>query len=55
MTRRLRRILRESNATHQPMILGTGIDIVEVARIAASYEKFGERFINRILRPSEIA
>lgn len=36
------------------MILGTGIDIIEVARIAASYEKFGERFINRILRPSEI-
>ena len=37
------------------MILGTGIDIIEVARIAASYEKFGERFINRILRPEEIA
>ncbi len=37
------------------MILGTGIDIIEVSRIAASYEKFGERFINRILRPSEIA
>jgi holo-[acyl-carrier protein] synthase len=36
------------------MILGTGIDIIEVARIAASYEKFGERFINRILRPAEI-
>ena len=37
------------------MILGTGIDIIEVARIQASYEKFGERFINRILRPAEIA
>lgn len=37
------------------MILGTGIDIIEVSRIAASYEKFGERFIHRILRPSEIA
>ncbi len=37
------------------MILGTGIDIIEVARIAASHEKFGERFINRILRPAEIA
>ncbi len=55
MTRSLRRILRELNVTHQPMILGTGIDIIEVARIASSYEKFGERFINRILRPSEIA
>lgn len=37
------------------MILGTGIDIIEVARIAASHEKFGERFLNRILRPAEIA
>ena len=37
------------------MILGTGIDIIEVARIAASYEKFGERFVNRILLPEEIA
>lgn len=37
------------------MILGTGIDIIEVERIQASHEKFGERFINRILRPGEIA
>lgn len=37
------------------MILGTGIDIIEVARIAVSYEKFGDRFVNRILLPDEIA
>ena len=37
------------------MILGTGIDIIEVTRIAASYEKYGERFVNRILLPDEIA
>ena len=37
------------------MILGTGIDIIEVARIAASFEKFGERFVNRVLLPDEIA
>jgi holo-[acyl-carrier protein] synthase len=37
------------------MILGTGIDIIEVARIASSLEKFGERFVNRILLPDEIA
>jgi holo-[acyl-carrier protein] synthase len=36
------------------MILGTGIDIIEVARIASSFEKFGERFVNRILLPDEI-
>ncbi len=37
------------------MILGTGIDLVEVERIRASFEKFGERFLRRILRPDEIA
>src|SRR5579872_4592059 len=37
------------------MILGVGIDIIEVARIQASHEKFGERFLNRILHPDEIA
>lgn len=37
------------------MILGIGIDIIEVARVQASYEQFGERFLNRILCPNEIA
>jgi len=37
------------------MILGTGIDIVDVARIRGSLEKFGERFLRRILRPDEMA
>jgi holo-[acyl-carrier protein] synthase len=37
------------------LILGTGIDIIEVARIHDSYAKFGDRFIQRILRPEEAA
>jgi holo-[acyl-carrier protein] synthase len=37
------------------MILGVGIDIIEVSRIAASYEKFGERFLHRILHAGEIS
>ncbi len=36
------------------MILGIGIDLIEVARIQASYEKFGDRFVTRILHPNEI-
>ena len=36
------------------MILGIGIDIIEVARIESSYAKFGERFLDRILHPNEI-
>ena len=35
------------------MILG--IDLIEVARIASSLEKFGDRLVNRILLPDEIA
>ncbi len=37
------------------MILGLGIDIIEVARVATSVERFGERFLKRILLPEEIA
>ena len=37
------------------MILGIGIDIIEVSRIQTSYEKFGNRFIGRILHPNEIS
>jgi holo-[acyl-carrier protein] synthase len=37
------------------MILGVGIDLIEVARIRASFEKFGERFTGRILHPAETA
>jgi len=37
------------------MILGIGIDIIEVARIAASYQRFGDRFLQRILCADEIA
>ena len=37
------------------MILGVGIDIIEVARVKASYDRFGERFLNRLLLADEIA
>lgn len=36
------------------MIVGTGIDIVEVPRIAKSVERFGQRFLNRIFTEAEI-
>jgi len=36
-------------------VLGTGIDLVECARIAHSLEKYGDRFLNRIFLPSEVA
>src|SRR5438552_16654552 len=37
------------------MVLGVCIAIIEVARIHASYERFGERFLKRILHPNEIS
>jgi holo-[acyl-carrier protein] synthase len=36
------------------MIVGTGIDIAEVPRIAASIARFGERFLHRIFTEGEI-
>lgn len=37
------------------MILGTGIDLIEIARIEAALQQFGERFVQRILHPDELA
>jgi holo-[acyl-carrier protein] synthase len=36
------------------MIVGTGIDIAEVPRIAESIKRFGDRFITRIFTQGEI-
>ena len=35
------------------MIYGLGTDIVDITRIAGTLERFGERFVHRILAPSE--
>jgi holo-[acyl-carrier protein] synthase len=37
------------------VIVGTGIDIAEVDRIRESVERFGERFVQRVYTPGEIA
>lgn len=37
------------------MIFGVGTDIVEVQRIQATYERFGEHFVQRILMDEEMA
>jgi holo-[acyl-carrier protein] synthase len=36
------------------MIVGTGIDITEVNRIAASIQRFGRRFLERVFTPDEV-
>lgn len=36
------------------MIYGVGTDIVELARVQASYDRFGERFVERILMQEEL-
>lgn len=36
------------------MILGTGIDITEVPRVAESISRFGERFLHRIYTEGEM-
>ncbi len=37
------------------MLVGTGIDLVEIRRIEESIERFGERFVHRIFTEGEIA
>ena len=36
-------------------ILGTGVDIIETARIKKSVEEFGDRFLDRCFWPDEVA
>ena len=36
------------------MIFGVGTDIVELSRIQATYDRFGDHFITRILMPEEL-
>lgn len=35
------------------MIIGTGIDLVDITRIESALKKFGDKFIKRILTPYE--
>lgn len=37
------------------MILGTGVDLAEVDRIRAAVERYGQRFVERLFTPREIA
>ena len=37
------------------MLLGSGVDLIEVGRIAESMERFGERFLRRVYSAREIA
>jgi holo-[acyl-carrier protein] synthase len=37
------------------MILKTGVDIIEISRIQGALTRHGERFLNRVFTPAEIA
>src|SRR6202046_1527465 len=37
------------------MLIGTGVDLIEVERIARSIERYGERFLRRVYTDDEIA
>lgn len=36
-------------------IIGLGFDVTDIPRIAEVYERYGERFLNRVFTPGEIA
>src|ERR1700689_474432 len=37
------------------MLIGTGVDLIEIERIANSIERYGERFLRRVYTDHEIA
>ncbi|HXB62967.1 MAG TPA: holo-ACP synthase [Acidobacteriaceae bacterium] len=37
------------------MLVGTGTDIIEIARIQRSIQRYGQRFTRRVFTPGEIA
>jgi holo-[acyl-carrier protein] synthase len=37
------------------MLIGTGVDLIEIERIAHSIERYGDRFLRRVYTPQEIA
>lgn len=37
------------------MVVGVGTDLIEIARIARSVERFGNQFLERVYTPGEIA
>ena len=37
------------------MVIGMGSDLVEIERVRRSIERFGERFLERVYTPAEIA
>lgn len=37
-----------------PLIVGTGIDIIEISRIQEAVDKWGDAFLEKILTPEEI-
>ena len=37
------------------MIIGLGIDLVEISRIHRSLERFGDHFLQKVLHPEELA
>jgi holo-[acyl-carrier protein] synthase len=37
------------------MLIGTGVDLIEIERIAHSIERYGDRFLQRVYTPQEIA
>ena len=42
------------NKTNKPMILGIGIDIIEIERIQKAIDRWGDHFLNHVFTKQEI-
>ena len=47
--------LQQRCGTVQKMIVGCGVDMIEIARIAEAFDRYGERFSRRVFLPAEVA
>jgi holo-[acyl-carrier protein] synthase len=47
--------LHQEKVTKQMMILRTGVDLVEIARFQQAVERHGQRFLERVFTPKELA
>ena len=44
-----------SGSKETPLVLGIGTDLMEIARIERTVERYGESFLRRVFTPEEIA
>jgi holo-[acyl-carrier protein] synthase len=51
----VKRVVKIKLITRKKMLLKTGVDIIEIPRIQAALVRHGDRFLERVFTPAEVA